>query len=87
MVLRFRTHARRRTVRPPRLVGALAIMVTILFTGVVVPERAAADVVASAELAGSGTAAERLWLLAGLALSLAAAGVVAIAAARGRRNQ
>ncbi|MER5771592.1 hypothetical protein [Streptomyces sp. NPDC001985] len=34
----------------------------------------------------SGTGAERLWLLGGLALSLAAAGIVAYAAARGRRG-
>ncbi len=34
----------------------------------------------------SGRGAERLWLLGGLALSLTAAGVVAVAAARGRRG-
>lgn len=39
------------------------------------------------EMARAGSAAERLWLLGGVALSLTAAGVVAIAATRGRRNQ
>ncbi|WP_329020613.1 hypothetical protein [Streptomyces sp. NBC_00690] len=34
----------------------------------------------------SSPATERLWLLGGLALSLTAAGVVAVAAARGRRK-
>ncbi|MCX4823988.1 hypothetical protein OG883_29755 [Streptomyces sp. NBC_01142] len=38
------------------------------------------------EMARSSSAAERLWLLGGVALSLAAAGVVAIAATRVRRN-
>ncbi|WP_240138200.1 hypothetical protein [Streptomyces sp. MUM 178J] len=38
-------------------------------------------------LADAGGAAERLWLLGGVALSLTAAGVVAIAAARGRDHR
>ncbi|MFF5566136.1 hypothetical protein ACFY7Z_06175 [Streptomyces sp. NPDC012623] len=37
-------------------------------------------------LAQTGTAAERLWLLGGVALALTGAGVVALAAARGRRD-
>ncbi|MEV6395539.1 DUF11 domain-containing protein [Streptomyces sp. NPDC051907] len=37
-------------------------------------------------LAHTGTKAERLWLLGGVALSLTAAGVVAVAASRGRRQ-
>jgi hypothetical protein len=39
------------------------------------------------ETARTGTAAERLWLLGGVALSLTAAGVVAVAATRVRRSQ
>jgi hypothetical protein len=39
------------------------------------------------EPARSSTVAERLWLLGGVALSLTAAGMIAIAAMRGRRNQ
>ncbi|MBT2439665.1 hypothetical protein J7E93_05925 [Streptomyces sp. ISL-36] len=37
-------------------------------------------------MAKTGSAAERLWLLGGLALALAATGVVAKAALRGRRD-
>ncbi len=39
------------------------------------------------QLADAGGAAERLWLLGGVALSLTAAGVVAVAAARGRGHR
>jgi len=38
------------------------------------------------ELARTGSTAEQLWLLGGIALSLTAAGVVAVVAARGRRR-
>lgn len=44
---------------------------------------AAPAVLVTAAHAASG--AERLWLLGGLALSLTAAGVIAVAATRGRR--
>ncbi|WP_147286019.1 hypothetical protein [Streptomyces corynorhini] len=37
-------------------------------------------------LAQTGSAAERLWLLGGVALALTGAGVVALAAARGGRD-
>ncbi|MFE4828316.1 hypothetical protein [Streptomyces sp. NPDC056672] len=37
------------------------------------------------QLADTGGAAERLWLLGGVALALTGAGVVALAATRGRR--
>lgn len=37
-------------------------------------------------LAESGSTAERLWLLGGVALALTGAGVVALAATRGRRD-
>ncbi|MEV7426343.1 MULTISPECIES: hypothetical protein [unclassified Streptomyces] len=37
-------------------------------------------------LAQTGTSAERLWLLGGVALALTGAGVVAVAATRGRRD-
>ncbi|MFD5751231.1 hypothetical protein [Streptomyces sp. NPDC127033] len=37
-------------------------------------------------LAQVGTTAERLWLLGGMAFALTGAGVVALAAARGRRD-
>ncbi|MEU9776640.1 hypothetical protein [Streptomyces sp. NPDC047968] len=37
-------------------------------------------------LARTGTAAEQLWLLGGVVLSLTAAGVVAVAAVRGRKR-
>ncbi|MFJ9212770.1 hypothetical protein [Streptomyces sp. L-9-10] len=39
-----------------------------------------------AHLAGAGSAAERLWLLGGVVLALSGAGVVALAALRGRRD-
>lgn len=66
--------------------------------GVAVPGPAAADVVNvqspaplprshKSDMARAGSAAERLWLLGGVALSLTAAGVVAVAATRGGRNQ
>ncbi|MEE1800500.1 hypothetical protein ACIQVO_26725 [Streptomyces sp. NPDC101062] len=37
-------------------------------------------------LAQAGSTAERLWLLGGMAFALTGAGVVALAAARGRRD-
>jgi hypothetical protein len=37
-------------------------------------------------LAQAGSTAEQLWLLGGMALALTGAGVVALAAARGRRD-
>lgn len=40
----------------------------------------------AAELARTGSAAEQLWLLGGVVLSLVAAGIVALAAARGRNR-
>ncbi|MFE2035476.1 hypothetical protein ACFXBB_19930 [Streptomyces scopuliridis] len=39
-----------------------------------------------APLAEAGRAAERLWLLGGVVLALTGAGVVALAALRGRRD-
>ncbi|PVE14266.1 hypothetical protein Y717_00610 [Streptomyces scopuliridis RB72] len=39
-----------------------------------------------AQLAVAGSAAERLWLLGGVVLALSGAGVVALAALRGRRD-
>ncbi|MGW2514458.1 hypothetical protein ACWC0A_34790 [Streptomyces scopuliridis] len=39
-----------------------------------------------AQLAETGRAAERLWLLGGVVLALTGAGVVALAALRGRRD-
>ncbi|MFE2499357.1 hypothetical protein [Streptomyces scopuliridis] len=39
-----------------------------------------------AQLAVAGSAAERLWLLGGVVLALTGAGVVALAALRGRRD-
>ncbi|MFJ9031998.1 hypothetical protein ACIRQP_26445 [Streptomyces sp. NPDC102274] len=39
-----------------------------------------------AHLAETGSAAERLWLLGGVVLALSGAGVVALAALRGRRD-
>ncbi|TXS55723.1 hypothetical protein [Streptomyces sp. t39] len=41
---------------------------------------------APAELARTGSTAEQLWLLGGVALSLTAAGVIAVAASRGRKR-
>ncbi|NUK61214.1 hypothetical protein, partial [Streptomyces lunaelactis] len=38
------------------------------------------------EMAEAGDRTERLWLLAGLALTLTAAGVIAVVATRGRRK-
>ncbi|MFE4536415.1 hypothetical protein ACFRKB_15230 [Streptomyces scopuliridis] len=38
------------------------------------------------QLAVAGSAAERLWLLGGVVLALSGAGVVALAALRGRRD-
>ncbi|MFF8845741.1 hypothetical protein ACF08N_23990 [Streptomyces sp. NPDC015127] len=38
------------------------------------------------ELARTGSTAEQLWLLGGVALSLTAAGVIAVAAVRGRNR-
>lgn len=58
----------RRSTRLARRLGALTVTV-VAATGMA-PQR--------------DQGAERLWLLAGLALSLTAAGVVAVAAARGR---
>ncbi|MEU0370099.1 hypothetical protein ABZ070_07505 [Streptomyces sp. NPDC006283] len=39
------------------------------------------------EMARTGGTAEQLWLLGGVALSLTAAGIVAVAATRGRRRR
>ncbi|MFC9653742.1 MULTISPECIES: hypothetical protein [unclassified Streptomyces] len=41
---------------------------------------------AHARLAGAGSAIERLWLLGGVVVALGGAGVVALAALRGRRD-
>ncbi|MEU0281600.1 hypothetical protein ACIOGX_20270 [Streptomyces sp. NPDC088147] len=41
---------------------------------------------AEAGMAGAGSATERLWLLGGVVLALSGAGVVALAALRGRRD-
>ncbi|MFF8959405.1 hypothetical protein [Streptomyces sp. NPDC014894] len=65
-----------------------AAPVVALLAGAVLHGPAAADgPAARGGGAGAGAGAERLWLLGGLALSLAAAAVVAFAAARGRRHE
>jgi hypothetical protein len=75
-----------------------ATATAVMVPGVMLPGRAAGAVPPGAvsaqpspmrgpggEMARTGHAAERLWLLGGL--SLTAAGVVAVAATRDRRNQ
>ncbi|MEW2081456.1 hypothetical protein [Streptomyces sp. NPDC005283] len=83
MGFRRSTGVPRRSARLSRLLGALAVMATVL-TGAVVQGQAVADNVAPAHRGDHDS--ERLWLLGGLALSLTAAGVIAVAATRGRRD-
>ncbi|MFF3454426.1 hypothetical protein ACFYXH_08850 [Streptomyces sp. NPDC002730] len=83
MGFRYSTGAPRRSAGLPRFLGALAVITTVL-TAVVLQGQAMADTVAPANRGDHSS--ERLWLLGGLALSLTAAGVIAVAATRGRRN-
>ncbi|WP_327682905.1 hypothetical protein [Streptomyces sp. NBC_00467] len=73
-----RTGSRRGALRLTTLLGTLAVVITTT-VGMAPPLTTIAG--------GGGHSTERLWLLGGLALSLTAAGVVAVAATRGRRNQ
>ncbi|WP_406000041.1 hypothetical protein [Streptomyces sp. NBC_00829] len=65
-----------------RFLGVLTVLATMV-TGPLTQERAMA---AAAPAQQPGHGAELLWLLGGLAFSLTAAGVVAIAAVRSRRD-
>jgi hypothetical protein len=83
--------------RLPRILGALTVTAAALL-GTPVPAAAtAADgspaepslrpvQIRHGEMADTGAMTEQLWLLGGVALSLTAAGVVAVAASRGRRK-
>ncbi|MFF7204515.1 hypothetical protein [Streptomyces sp. NPDC008141] len=73
-----RTGSRRGALRLTTLLGTLAVVIATT-VGMAPPAATIAG--------GDGHSTERLWLLGGLALSLTAAGVVAVAATRGRRNQ
>ncbi|MGW1137838.1 hypothetical protein [Streptomyces zhihengii] len=94
-----RSRTRRAPARAARLLGTLTVTATALL-GAAAPAAAApvpapvdapgpvpvAAPAAPAELARTGSTAEQLWLLGGVALSLTAAGVVAVAASRGRKR-
>jgi uncharacterized membrane protein YqjE len=67
--------------RLTRLLGVLAVT-TAATLGPATPATAARQV----EMARTGATTEQLWLLGGIALSLTAAGLVALAATRGRRD-
>ncbi|MFI1399477.1 hypothetical protein [Streptomyces sp. NPDC020681] len=82
MDIRCSTRTKRRTRRLPWILGALAV---ILVTSVGTAAAETADRHRE-QPAHAEPQAERLWLLGGLALSLTAAGVVAVAATRSRRN-
>ncbi|MFJ8075583.1 hypothetical protein ACIQ7Q_16990 [Streptomyces sp. NPDC096176] len=84
--------------RLTRLIGTLAVTAAATL-GPAAPTTALAAPAASVapaeqdtprehhvEMARTGGTAEQLWLLGGVALSLTAVGIVAVAAARGRRR-
>ncbi|WP_433571713.1 hypothetical protein [Streptomyces sp. CA-251247] len=75
-----RTGSRRGALGLTTMLGTLAVVIATT-VGMAPP------VTTIAVAGGGGHSTERLWLLGGLALSLAAAGVVAVAATRGRRDQ
>ncbi|UYQ62913.1 hypothetical protein [Streptomyces peucetius] len=68
--------------RLTRLLGVLAVT-TAATLGPAGPATASQQV----EMARTGTTAEQLWLLGGITLSLTAAGLVALAATRHRRDR
>ncbi|MDX3853800.1 hypothetical protein [Streptomyces sp. AK02-01A] len=61
------------------LTVALTVAVALLYPGW-------ASAAGPGRPAGTGAVAERWWLLGGMVVALAGAGVVALAAARGRRR-
>ncbi|MER7666518.1 MULTISPECIES: hypothetical protein [unclassified Streptomyces] len=74
------TGSRRGALRFTTMLGTLAVVIATT-VGMAPPGTTIAVA------GGGGHSTERLWLLGGLALSLTAAGVIAVAATRGRRNQ
>ncbi|WMX45819.1 hypothetical protein RGF97_14455 [Streptomyces roseicoloratus] len=68
------------------LAGALSVAVTEPAGAAAGPPAAGAPARGDTRAENDGAATERLWLLGGLGLALAASGVVAVAALRGRGN-